>query len=141
MNKTGHNNIFLLPGNKCKFCTYILYEYFLFKNFIKLTNFDDSHDVHTCVSIKTDFRATFNCSYLSLSKSPYCVATLKSRRIVDQMMNASNPLFTVNTKPHSTCTFFLLAFFEDVTLSRALHVTYNYNFQISNYMMEKSCFL
>ena len=52
---------------------------------------------------KTDFRSVFNCSCLS-QKWSYWVATSKSRRLVDQMMNASNPLFTVNTKRKTTCT-------------------------------------
>ena len=111
-----------------------------FKNFIKLTNYGDSHEVHTCVWIKTDFKATFNCSCWSLSKSSYWVASLKSRRLVSQIMNTSNRTFTVYIKPHSTWTFFLLAFFEDVTLTPAHYITYNYNLQKSNYIIEKHIF-
>ena len=36
---------------------------------------------------------------------------------------------------------FLLTFFEDIALTRAHYITYTYNLQISNYFIEKACFL
>ena len=69
---------------------------------LKYTSYDGTHEVHT-YQLKATLDQRLIVRVGLFQTSSYCMATSKSGRFVDQMMNASNLLFTVNTKRQSSC--------------------------------------
>ena len=71
--------------------------------FLNLLIYGDLHEAHTYQLKPTlDQRLTVRVGLFRMSS--YWVATSKSGRLIDQMMNASNHLFPDNTKRQSACT-------------------------------------